>query len=90
MLGISRAASDVMSLQAAQELLSAVETLKGRLNKAFSERVIDKVFYQAIRIHTQSLETSVREFALHHERSYNRTSGFVERLHQQNKGMLSR
>ncbi|AIQ15271.1 hypothetical protein [Paenibacillus durus] len=91
MFGLSRANNDVKSLEAAQELLSALETLKGRLNTAFKDRVIDTGYYQSVRADTHSIEQTLRTFALHHERSYNRSVGFVERMQQQQpKGMLSK
>ena len=89
MFGIGRASNDVLALETAQDLLSVVETLKHRLNAAFAARSIDKGYYQQARIQVADIEQTFRDFALHHERSYNRSVGFVERMDQQrNKGMF--
>ncbi|MBY9082627.1 hypothetical protein [Paenibacillus sp. CGMCC 1.18879] len=69
-------------------MLSALETFKSRLNAAFAARSIDKGYYQDVRRDTASIEQTLRDFALHHERSYNRSVGFVERMEQQRSGML--
>lgn len=77
-------ADHVKSLEAAQELLGAVETIKGRLNAAFGARVIEKGFYQELRLLAGQMESSVRDFALDHERKYERSVGFFNR----NRGSL--
>lgn len=83
-----KAADHVKSLQAAQDLLAAVETVKGRLNTAFSDKTIEKGFYQELRILAQQMESSLRDFALHHERLYERSEGFFNKNKNEYKGTL--
>ena len=81
-----KAADHVKSLEAAQELLGAVETIKGRLNAAFAARVIEKGFYQELRLLAGQMESSVRDFALDHERKYEKSVGFFNRSRRENLG----
>lgn len=84
-----KATDHVKSLEAAQEMLGAIETLKGRLNKALSDKVIETGIYQEARILVQQMDVVIRDFALHHERSYEKSIGFFNRNRKElGSGML--
>lgn len=71
--------SHAKSLQAAQDMLAALETFKARLNRALSDKCMDTGFYSEIRLQAQYCETAVKDFAEHHEQQHERSVGFAAR-----------